>query len=196
MNRGFVLLLAFVAGASASSTTLTQDAQNTLTAIDTVPTQGQIDCAFNGSSSPCPSALPSLQSIAQDTTADPGIRLRAIHALVQYCTPPCSGDPAHDALIQLLNASSMARSGTDVLILRAAIESLGPMQVAGDWTAIAFFLSHPSRDIRASAAHALSDLCNGGPLVIDALRKRYQQETTDQVKIAISNALGVLATCP
>jgi hypothetical protein len=190
----WVLALALVAAVAAAAA-ITQQAQNTLTAIDSEPTPTQLDCAFNGSgSSGCPSALPSLQAIAVDDAADAGIRLRAIHALVHYCQAPClDSDPAHTALTGLLASNGSARAGADLLILRASVDSLGPMQVQNDVQQLTSFLSHPSRDIRATAARALGALCNN--TAVPALRDRYQEESTDQVRIAISDALGVLATC-
>jgi hypothetical protein len=183
------LVLAMLVGVAATSQALSQLVQNTLTTIDTVPTQAQLDSAFGGQ------ALTSLRAIARDSGADAGIRLRAIHGLVHYyCLggSPCSGpDPAHDAVAGLVDGS--ARSGTELLIARAAIESLGPMQVASDISLLLPLLSHSSRDIRAATARALRDLCN--TTAIPALRTRYQQETSDQVRLAISDALGALATC-
>jgi HEAT repeat protein len=189
MRRALLLALMILVGIAATSQALSQLAQNTLTTIDTVPTQAQLDNAFNGQ------ALASLQAIASDTGSDAGIRLRAIHGLVHYYCPggtPCRlPDPAHDALAALIDGT--ARTGTELLILRAAIESLGPMQVSSDASLLVPLLSHSSRDIRASTARALRDLCNKA--AIPDLRTRYQQETSDQVRLAISDALGALATC-
>jgi HEAT repeat protein len=188
-ERRALVVLAILAGVAATSQALSQQAENTLTPIDSVPTQAQLDSAFGGQ------ALVSLQAIAYDATTDTGIRLRAIHGLaLYYCVagPPCTlPDPAHDALAAIVD--SPARSGTELLILRAAVESLGHMQVASDVSRLVPLLSHSSRDIRAATARALRDLCN--KTAIPDLRTRYQEETLDQVRVAISDALGALATC-
>jgi HEAT repeat protein len=83
-----------------------------------------------------------------------------------------------------------ARAGSDVLVLRAALESLGVLRVSTDVGVIAEHLQHPSRDIRATTARALRDL--GNTFAIPALRARYADETSDQVRLAISDALRVL----
>jgi HEAT repeat protein len=77
-------------------------------------------------------------------------------------------------------------SGSDLLVLRAAIEALGTLQVATDLTVLAPLLNHPSRDIRTTTADALRDLCNSQ--AIAPLRVRYSEETVAQVQLAISQA--------
>ena len=161
--------------------------------IDTVPTKQQINDAF-GSNDP----LPSLVAIATGTATDSdtiAIRLRAIHALAKYCaTTPCTvGDPAHQAVAAVLPAAQPATSGSPVLVLRAAIETLGTMKVPTDVSTLVPLLDHPSRDIRAATARALRDLCN--TQAITPLRTRYSSEMTDQVKLAISEALRILGQC-
>ena len=83
--------------------------------------------------------------------------------------------------------------GSPVLLLRAAIETLGPMGVASDVGVLVPLLDHISRDIRAATARALRDLCN--TQAITPLRVRYAKEQTDQVKLAISEALRILDQC-
>lgn len=168
--------------------------QTTLTLIDAVPTKQQLDQAFMDEGL---QPLQTLTGIATDPdpTADGGIRLRAIHALAKYCPAvPCvAADPAHQAVVTVLQQTRDVASGTDVLFLRAAIETLGVMKVSTDETSLVDLLNHPSRDIRAATARALRDLCN--PQAVLPLRARYSSETTDQVKLAISEALRILGQC-
>jgi HEAT repeat protein len=166
--------------------------QNTLTTIDTVPTRTQIDTAFDGNPQ---TALASLSAIASDDTSDTGIRLRAIHALAKYCTAtPCAqNDVAHQSVLAVVGANSAEMVGSAVLLLRAAIETLGPMGVANDISVLVPLLDHGSRDIRAATARALRDLCN--TQAITPLRVRYAKEQIEQVRLAISEALRILDQC-
>ncbi len=179
-----------------------QRVMDTLGALDSAPTTVELNAAFMGSAS---STAQSLAMISGDSTNDIGVRLRAIHALGQYCPlpgdpPPCTGtDPSHLALTDLITTlgaeNLQVNGGSDLLLLRAAIETLGPLQVSGDAMALvnAQLLDHPSRDIRASTANALRDLCD--PAGIVPLRTRLGFETVDQVKLAITDALSVLGEC-
>ncbi|MGE5187231.1 MAG: HEAT repeat domain-containing protein [Acidobacteriota bacterium] len=187
MRRVLVIaIVAVVARAGAQAPSV----PTVLTSIDSVPTQAQLDGAFGSGS-----AMNGLTAIALDASGKVGNRLRAIHALVQYCTPPCAdGDAAHAALLQLVQVSPVPQSGPDLLVLRAAIESLGMMRDPNDYGALRSFLDHNSRDIRATTARALGDLCNTN--AIADLRARTQFETIDQVKLAISSALRALSACP
>jgi HEAT repeat protein len=190
---GAASIVAIVLGASAlADVQLTQPVINALTPIDSVPSSQQINQAFNGSPS---EALASLQQIANPSNfVDRGVQIRAVRALVHYCqTTPCTEqDPAHLTLrdIALLPKYQNARFGSDLLVLRAAIESLGVLQVPQDWDVLVPQLQHPSRDIRAAVARALRDL--GNTNAIQPLRARYNIETSDQVRLAISDALRVL----
>jgi HEAT repeat protein len=85
-------------------------------------------------------------------------------------------------------------SGSQLLILRAAIEALGPLQIATDVQVLSPLLDHPSRDIRATTANALSDLCNNA--AIQPLRIRYSEESVPQVQLAIGQALRLLGAPP
>lgn len=184
----FVLaVIGFVATAD-GSTQLPLQVQNALTTIDSVPTQLQLDTVFTDHAQ----ALTNLTSISQDTGTDPGIRLRAIHALTKYCaTSPCvDADPAHQALTGLIGTISVETSGSAIIMLRGAIEAVGPQRVGSDVALLVPLLDHPSRDVRAATAHALRDLCN--TQAINPLRVRYQHESTDQVRLAISEALRIL----
>jgi hypothetical protein len=190
-------LLAFcataVVGVATGSTNLPQKVQHTLTTIDTVPTRAQLDSAFDNSPA---IALQNLSSIAADETADTGIRLRAIHAVAKYCAiaDACAtSDVAHQVVTAIVTTTNDTSEGTALLVLRAGIETMGTMQVASDVTVLVPLLDHPSRDIRASTAGALQDLCN--TQAITPLRVRYTSETTEQVQLAISEALRVLGQC-
>jgi hypothetical protein len=184
---GLAGALAFATAAHGGSTMLSIQAQNTLTATDVVPTQAEIDGDFNDPST----ALSNLATIAGDTTADVGIRIRTLHALASYCTAPCAdGDTAHQALVQFITASETAQTGQAIVMLRGAIEAIGPQRVGTDLPLLVPLLSHSSRDIRAATAHALRDLCN--TQAIAPLRTQQGQETSDQVRLAISEALRVL----
>jgi HEAT repeat protein len=194
--------LIFVAIAHGTETPpLPQGVMDTLGALDSAPTTVELNAAFMGSAS---TTAQSLAMISADSTNDIGVRLRAIHALGQYCPlpgnpPPCAGtDPSHVALTSLITTLGLenlqANGGADLLLLRAAIETLGPLQVASDASALVGLLDHPSRDIRASTANALRDLCDPNDSVVP-LRTRLEFETVDQVKLAITDALSVLGEC-
>jgi hypothetical protein len=189
------ILAAIASGDSALP--LDQKAKNTLTPIDSVPTRAQIDDAFSTSQL---TALENLTAIATDdqNPSDTGIRLRAIHALAKYCTSmPCTdGDPAHLAVTTVIADNQHEVSGPRVLLLRAGVETLGAMRVRNDDIGILIpILDHSSRDIRASTAKALADICGNPPPTINALRTRYAHEPTEQVKLAISEALRILGQC-
>ena len=181
-------LVTIVAIANAS-TSLPQHVQNTLTPIDSVPTKQQLDVAFDGA----PQALQSLAVISADTTADIGIRLRAVHALAKYCGPCAASDLAHRSLTDLVAANVGRSTGPEVLLLRAGVETLGTVHVASDVNVLIPLLDHPSRDIRAATARALQQLCNAQ--AIAPLRVRYTTETAEQVRLAISEALRILGQC-
>lgn len=186
-------LLAIVLGASAlADIQLTQPVINALTPIDSVPSSTQINQAFNGSPS---EALASLQQIANPTNfVDRGVQIRAVRALTHYCqSSPCTvNDPAHLTLVEIATLPKYrdSRFGSDLLVLRAAIESLGVLRVLQDVDILTAQLQHPSRDIRAAVARALRDLGNTQAIV--PLRARYNIETSQQVQLAISDALRVL----
>lgn len=189
-------LLVLVAVARSGTINLSPTEKSALSAIDIVPTPAQIDAAFGGSATNSQTKLIEIAQAADSTQDIIAVRLRAIHALGKYCLtlsppPKCSSsDPAHVALHDLVAGTAGAKVGSDVLVLRAAVEAIGPLEVQTDLDILLPLLDHPSRDIRASTAHALRDLCNTG--AINPLRVRYQHESTDQVKLAISEALRVL----
>lgn len=186
------LVGALAAIASGDTIALSSQVQNTLTTIDTVPTRQQLDSAFGNQPQV---ALQSLSSLAGDNGTDVGIRLRAIHALAKYCAAsPCTtSDVAHQSLTTLISQTRTETAGAPLLVLRAGIETLGMMRVAADVDTLVPLLDHSSRDIRASTAKALADLCN--TQASSPLRVRYARETSEQVKLAISEALRILGQC-
>jgi HEAT repeat protein len=189
--------IAAVAAIASGDTALPDKVKNALTLIDAVPSKEQIDFAFGNSPTVALATLADM-ALARDESAnvDIGIRLRAVHALANYCavrTSCVTTDLAHQSLTTLIADASSARSGTPVLLLRAAVETLGPMRVNSDVNLLVPLLEHPSRDIRASTARALQDLCN--TQAITPLRVRYSRETTEQVTLAISEALRILGQC-
>jgi hypothetical protein len=187
MKIGLAALAALALGATAhgDGAQLSTQATNVLTAMDVVPTPTELDSDFTD-------PLDSLASIAQGSGNDVGVRIRALHALASYCTAPCDNtDIAHVALVDFITANSPNQDGTTIVMLRGAIEALGPQRVGTDLPLLVPLLSHPSRDIRAATAHALRDLCN--TQAITPLRTQQAQESSDQVKLAISEALRVLS---
>ena len=180
---------ASLALATGSTDDLTEPVRNTLTTIDKIPTREQLDTAFEGEP-----ALSSLSTIAKNKSVDVGVRLRAIHALAKYCTAPCAADDvAHTSLTQLIGETQNETVGEPVILLRAAIETIGVLRVDEDVLLLRPLLDHPSRDIRAATARALRDLCNSQ--AVTPLRVRYTSEPTEQVKLAISEALRILGQC-
>jgi HEAT repeat protein len=86
-----------------------------------------------------------------------------------------------------------------VLILRAAIESLGALAAAGghaqpgDAALLVTHLDDESRDVRATTARSLAELCDTTAIV--PLQVRATMEKIPQVQQAITEALRVLDTC-
>ncbi|MBV8760246.1 MAG: HEAT repeat domain-containing protein [Deltaproteobacteria bacterium] len=186
-----IALLALLAAVATGDVTMfNATQQSALTTIDIVPTWSQLQ----GHELVVPDDL---ITIAANTEMkfEPAVRLRAIHGLAVYCTTQgvsCpDASPAHDTLASLIGANEAAHAGADLLVLRAAIESLGPLEVPGDKPLLVAMLNHPSRDIRAATARALADLRNCQ--AINDLRVRYQNESTDQVKLVISETLRILS---
>ena len=187
MRLELFALAALALGTTAHGDTaqLSMQATNILMAMDVVPTPTELGSSFTD-------PLDSLAQIAQGSSNDVGVRIRALHALSSYCTAPCDGsDTAHVALVDFITANAPNEDGTTVVMLRGAIEALGPQRVGTDLALLVPLLEHPSRDIRAATAHALRDLCN--TQAITPLRTQQAQESSDQVKLAISEALRVLS---
>jgi HEAT repeat protein len=147
-------------------------------------------------------AVTGLQMIASDVNSEVGVRLRAIRSLSQYSSAQVGGSTAgHDTLASLVDTNRNASVGSDLLVLRAAIEALGahPDKNPSDLGMLAdngplrqSLLSHQSRDIRVATARALRDL--GNTSAIPYLRERYAVEPLAQVRLAISEALRVLGS--
>lgn len=195
------IVIAIGAGAAATSTPLTPQVQDTLTTIDEVPTQSQVASAFGSGSDATTAAAMGLVAIAQDASSDVGVRLRAIRSLASFCPPISDTDPhcdpnsqAHQTLLGLLSANGSSSAGADIMTLRAAIEALGQLKVGDDYSLIQVQLDNTSRDVRATAALALRDLCDTRATL--ALRMRLEHEATAQVQLAISSALRVLGQTP
>jgi HEAT repeat protein len=187
-----ISLLAGVGGTA--STPLSTDQTNALTTIDEVPTQQQLSTAF-GSGAPA-----AIAQVADDDGNVVGIRLRAIRSIATFCQPPTTCDTSsapHAALANIIAdpAYATAPGGSNLLILRASIESLGQLKQTGDASILIGFLDHPSRDVRATTAFALRDLCNS-QVAVPALHTRLQHEATAQVQLAISAALRALSQSP
>jgi hypothetical protein len=159
-----------------------------LTTIDSIPSSDDLTHA----TLVVPDDLVRIASNA-DGNQEPGVRLRAIRGLAVYCTTPGNTCPltVHDTLQTLIQTYASAHSGSDLLLLRAAIEADGPLKVLDDLALLGPLLDHPSRDIRAATARALAQLKNCQATSV--LRQRYQNESTDQVKLAISEALRILS---
>jgi hypothetical protein len=198
MSKARLAIVILVAlAAAAGSASLTPYQQQTLTPIDTVWSKAQLE------SVPAPYTVSQtdLQATAADGSASAGLRLRAIHALSTYCAVQAGSacpdnDPAHLTLTGLIASNGSAQNGADLLILRGAVESLGPMRDPNDAAMLTALLNHPSRDIRATSALALGALCNTSSNTLQALHQRLTNESTDQVKLAISAALRMLSACP
>jgi hypothetical protein len=189
-----IVLALIVASVARADTQLPQLAVDALGAIDVVPTESQLTTALMTDQA---DALNTLITIASnvDGTADPGVRLRAIQGIAKYCPPSCA--PAQAALAALISAANTnpPHAGTDLLVWRAALESIGPLRSTDETTLnlVLSALDFGPRDVRAAAAHALRDLCNSNTIV--PLHKALTSEQVDEVRIAISEALRVLP-CP
>ena len=188
------LVIALFAGVGGSTTpALSPEQTSALTTIDEVPTQSQLGSAF-GSNAPT-----QIASVAGDPSSLPAIRLRAIRSIAALCEPPLTCDPsAHAALTSIISdpTYTTATAGSNVLILRAAIESIGQLKDPNDAPNLTDFLDHNSRDVRATTAFALRDLCNTQPTVVSKLRTRLEHESVPQVQLAISAALRALSQSP
>jgi HEAT repeat protein len=131
-----------------------------------------------------------LSAIADSTDIATGIRLRALRAIALY-----PSDSARAALTAEITEHDAAISGTDVLLLRAAIEALGLVGAPADVATVVPLLDkEESRDIRAAAARALRDL--GSSTAIAPLHARLAKEKVPQVQFWISDALRVLSGTP
>jgi len=189
-------LALFAGTVTAASPSLPVKVQEVLTVIDAVPTPSDLDGVFTNHAS----ALQGLAAIARDSgatdAASRNARLHAISALSTYCPSPCdpATNSAHQALVAIIQETQDKYAGYDAVVLRAAVEAIGPQRVASDLDLLVGELQNPSRDIRAAVAHSLRDLCNTN--AIAPLRLQQQTETSEQVKQAITEALRVLGQAP
>jgi HEAT repeat protein len=196
----------FAAVAHADPPPLSQSAIDTLSPIESLPTADDLTSEFGSGSgsSAVDNAVAALSAIATDKTLDVGLQIHAIRGLGEY--PGI--DAAHQTLTSPLllppaldpnGVPQWVATGTQVVIMRAAIEALGNLakqghETPGDAALLAQFLNHPSRDVRATTASALADLCDTDAIL--PLRTRFAQEPIGgQVQLAISEALRVLGTC-
>jgi len=190
---GIVGVLALCAlPARGEQQTLAPSIMHALTPIDANPTKEELVRIFPQD------AITRLAQIASDPAVDFGVRLRAIRSLPHFCPlSSCDDTLPHDTVIAILAGISPAdHDGQTVLLLRAAIETVGVMRSGdpNDVTTLVPFLDNPSRDIRVATARALRDLCDSR--AISPLRARNQVATeVPQVKVAIDNALRDLAQC-
>jgi len=193
---GALVLLGIAATARGDALVISQADILALTSIDQTASTNDFVLAFDGSGS----AVANLAAIGSDASADVGVQLRAIRGLAQF---PDAGSVPHDTLIAIIHANADAPSGSSVLILRAAIESLGALAAGGgqaqpsDTTLLVSHLDDSSRDVRATTALALGQLCDTS--AVTPLEVRFQAESAagccEQVKLAISDALRALAAC-
>ena len=199
---GAALLCALPARGANES--LSETVIGVLTPIDSVPAPAAIDQAF----APAP-ALGSLINIARAGTTDLGIQLRAIRALPGYCPADCSADLVHQTLVDLLAAyapdPAAVQSPADTLRLIAVIEALGATRsgLEADFERLWPLLDlsktdghaatcAPRRDVRATAARAIGQICFHDAL--DALRA-YIADPCGQVAMQAGLAVQTLEQC-
>jgi HEAT repeat protein len=180
-------LVAIAALARADMTMLPEPVRNALSSIDRAASATDLDTALGGTQQ---QTAMQLAAIALDPNVDVGVALRSIRALSQYPQSAIGSTLAHDTLASIINTYLTSARANDVLVLRAAIEALGLLRVATDVDTLVKGLGHASRDVRATAAHALRDL--GNPSAIPQLRARLGQELVPQVQLAITGALTAL----
>lgn len=173
---------------------------NALTQIEVLPTAAALTDAF----APDP-ALTELAALARnaDRTVDVGVQLRAIHALPTFCPAGAAnraacgdGTVVHDTLIQIIDAQQRSEhTPQDVLTLRAAVEALGATRSGLDSDVVELLplLGDGNRDVRATVARALHDICNMQAKA--PLQARYSMEPVLQVRLEISNAIQDLGQC-
>ncbi len=132
-----------------------------------------------------------LISIAEDEliTFDPGMRIRALHALALYKDSP-DRSAVTAALRRTINRFASNDRGVELLYLRASMLSLARVEEGNVVGELVPFLSHESRDIRAACAQALGITASGA--ATQPLRDRALIEEQPQVQFAIDEALFVL----
>jgi len=197
MRARMLVLASLVAVGAHADNTLT--VPNVISTVDVQAAPDQLTTLFTNTQMALTALTP--YAINVNDTYSVGLQLGAIHTLATYCATACTTD-AYTTLTQIIDTPtySTAQSGPNLLVLRAALESLAELPeqpvtaTDHELATIESYLAHPSRDIRTSAARTLRAL--GDPCAISQLRLRYQQEPTDQVRFAISDALSYLSTLP
>ena len=157
------------------------DAVAILTAIDVAPNAGLYGDVIGND------VRAQLLAASQPGAAvDGGLRLRALRGLGLY---PGAAAVAR-VRIELDDGADLL-DGVAVLHLGAAVEALGYIGDASDQPRLITMLEFEAcRDVRELAARALQRLNMVG--AVDALRERFVREPTQQVQLAISEALRAL----
>jgi HEAT repeat protein len=155
-----------------------------LSGIDFVPQRDTLDEVMGAG------AAQDLIDLARDLEGevDIGIRIRAYRALAHYPQPATAA-----ALEAAVFEHAGAVSGSEVLLLRAAMHSLALVAGPDAVDAIAPRLNHSKRDVRAAAARALGET-GAGQAARDLLLARRFVEEESQVILAIDEALRQLTT--
>ncbi|MBP9085985.1 MAG: HEAT repeat domain-containing protein [Kofleriaceae bacterium] len=175
-------VVAVIAAPQASQITIPEPAFDVLSAIDSVPQRDQVQRVFGDN------ALVELQriSMASLDSVDAGVQIRAVRALTHFVE-----GRATVLLVLARPEVATAQRGTGVVLQRTAIEALAIYRDASDVARVIGFLdAEYSRDVRASAAHALGLM--GSPTAVEPLRSRFRVEQSAQVKYEISNSLHIL----
>jgi len=208
-RRSLVMLVLLCAlPARGNEASLSDVALDTLSMIDALPSRPQLDFALGRT------ALDQLLALANDTSTDLGLQIRAIRVLPSYCVETgCAGTPVHDAIAELVRGyvSRMTRSSApleppDLLRLRAALEALGDTRSGMDSDAELFtaslLLHHPSRDVQSTTVRALRSLCSPNlcsrdvcTASADAIRTLLKGSPSPQLRAAVIGALQGLAPC-
>lgn len=173
---------AVIAAPRASQISIPEPALDVLGAIDSVPQRDQVQRVFGDN------ALAELQriSMASLDSVDAGVQIRAVRALTHFVE-----GRATVLLVLARPEVATAQRGTGVVLQRTAIEALALYSDASDVARVIGFLdAEYSRDVRASAAHALGVM--GSQTAVEPLRSRFRVEQSAQVKIEISNSLHIL----
>lgn len=133
-----------------------------------------------------PGAATRLLALIGDPDTDPGVALRATRALGGFDDPA-----ARAALRAAIDAPFDDSDGQAVVQRMAAVEALGLIGDAGDVPRLVGMLEvEASRDLREVAARALAAL--GEATAVQPLRERLLREPSDQVALAIADALRLL----
>ena len=154
-----------------------------LSGVDSVPSRTELDDAAGTDAE-----AELLVLAAEGSSADTGIRIRALRALAMY--PSTESQTTLSTVIE----TRAGGGGVDTLYLRAAMRSLAVIATTDAVDTIAALLTHDSRDVRAAAARALA--ITGSPAAVPLLRDRLGVEPTLQVRLALSAAIRELTGIP